>query len=255
MKEIKPWLFLAIIFYLFFLVWSFPAERALSFLYNRRIISPAIVSIADPAGSWSSGKAPHARAGNIVIKNLSWCFQPSALLLGRLQFAIGGEVMNNKLSCKLNFDSDTFAIKIFNGILPAETVAKHYLPGINLGGSLVADSFSLTIENGSLQKASGIISWQEAALGSPYNTPLGGLSLSLTTEEDRVVAKIKDMGGPLLADGLGFVSSAGDYSYNGWVSAGRESSPDLASFLQVLGAPQADGKIKMKLKGKLPRLF
>ncbi|MEN8142677.1 MAG: type II secretion system protein N [Thermodesulfobacteriota bacterium] len=255
MKEIKPWLLLAIIFYLLFLGWSFPAERALSFLYNRQVISPATISIADPSGSWSSGKAPYVRAGNIVIKNLSWSFQPASLLLGRLQFAVKGEIMANRISCRLSFDSNTFTVKNLNGTLPADTAIRPYLPGINLGGSLAADRVSLTIEKGFLQKASGQISWKEAALGSPYNTPLGGLSLALSTEENEITIKLNDLGGPLQADGLGFISPAGEYSYNGWVSASRESSPDLASFLQILGAPQADGKIKLDLKGKLPRLF
>lgn len=255
MKELKPWLLLTIILYLFFLAWRFPADRTLSILLERRVIPPAMISIEDPAGSWSRGHAPQARIGNLEIKDLSWNFQPAALLLGNLQFAIAGEIMNNRTSCQLSFDSNTFTIKNLNGILSVDAATKPYLPGINLTGTLNIDSLYLTIEKGSLYSATGKISWQEAALGSPYNTALGGLALVLSTDESGVMIKVSDLGGPLQADGLAFLASTGDYSYNGSFGTRQGSSPDLASFLQILGSPQADGKIKVDLKGKIPRLF
>ena len=255
MRETKLWLGLTLLLYLFFLGWFFPAERVLSFMYGRQIISPATVSIADPSGSWSSGKAPQARAGNIEIKDLSWDFQPAALLLGKIQFNITGKLLSNPASCKVSFDSDTFTLKSLKGILPADQAARPYLPGVNLGGDLDIDNLSLTIEKGSLQSARGVISWKEAALGSPYNTSLGGLTLALSTEENGIMLKVNDLGGPLQADGLGFVSLSGDYSYNGSIGTRDGGSSDLAAFLQILGTPQADGKIKQEFKGKLLRLF
>ena len=84
---------------------------------------------------------------------------------------------------------------------------------------------------------------------------LGGVKLDLSTENDGILFKINDLGESLQTSGLGFLSSQGEYSFDGTIGARQGSSPELATFLQILGSPGADGMVTLEFKGQMARIY
>jgi len=252
MKELKPWLITTAIFYLFFLFWSLPADRVLSFLAGKGLVPDMVVLTNNPQGSWNSGQATGVSFGGVEIAELNWELQPAPLLLGRLQFDMECDLPEGESSWVLQLSSSTLAIKRLRGEFPAAILGRT-MPGFELSGSLQSENISFTLRDGLLENAAGRASWSEAGLGSPYNMALGGLVLDLATDTTGIRARISDTGGPLQAGIVGLLAPAGDYSFDGTISARQGSSPDLATFLQIFGRPGNDGMIRVSLNGRLSR--
>ncbi len=253
MKELKPWLIITAVFYLFFLFWSLPADRVLSLLAKRDLVPNQLILSNNLQGSWHHGQTTGVHFGGVEITELNWRLQPAHLLLGRLQFAMDCDLSEGESSWTLRLSPSTLAIKRLQGKIPAATLGRT-LPGFILTGSLQAENISLTIQDGFLKDATGRASWSEAGLGSPYNMNIGGLVLDLETDPTGIRALISDTGGPLQAGIIGRLVQDGNYTFDGTISARQGSPPDLATFLQLFGRPGSDGLIRVSFNGHLPRL-
>jgi hypothetical protein len=84
---------------------------------------------------------------------------------------------------------------------------------------------------------------------------LGGVMVDLTAEDEGILFKLTDLGGFLQTSGLGRLDLQGKYSFDGTVGARQGSSPELTTFLQVLGRPAPDGTVKIAFKGQMARLY
>ena len=72
------------------------------------------------------------------------------------------------------------------------------------------------------------------------------------TDPNGINTMLRDTGGPLQADIVGKLTENGRYSFDGTINSREGSSPDLASFLQILGQPGKDGMIKVSYRGEIP---
>jgi hypothetical protein len=253
MKELKPWLIIAILSYLFFLVWSLPADRVLSYMSDRGLLPDQLVLTSGPLGSWHNGRIAGILISGTEIAELHWELQPAGLLLGRLQFAMDCKLRQGRSSWTLQITKNTFAIKKLRGKLTADILGQA-LPGFELSGLFESKGMSFVFRDGLVIKADGQAAWKGAGLGNPYNMALGDLTLALTTDISGIRIKVSDNGGPLQAAIIGFLDPGGQYSVDGTISARQGSPPDLATFLQILGRPGNDGMIRVSTKGNLPRL-
>ena len=251
MKELKPWLIITTICYLFFLFWNLPAERVLSVMTSKGLVPDFIVLTSSPEGSWNSGRSTGINVAGFKISELNWKLRPAALLLGRLQFDMDCNMPGGKSSWTLQLSRSTLAIKRLRVELSAAILGQT-MPGFELSGSLRSEDVSFKLQNGLIASAAGRASWNEAGINSPYNMAIGGLVLELTTGETGINLKINDAGGPLQASIIGLLGPNGEYSFDGTISARQGSPPDLATFLQLFGRPGSDGMILIALKGRLP---
>jgi hypothetical protein len=252
-KELKPWLIITTVFYLFFLFWNLPSDRVLSFMTERNLVPGKLLLTSSPQGSWHNGQLTGVQFGGIEIPELHWQLQPVHLLLGRLQFIMDCDLPGGESSWTLQLTPSTLTIKQLQGKIPAAILGRT-LPGFILTGSLQAENISLTIQDGLLKNATGRASWSEAGLGSPYNMNIGGLLLDLETDLTGIGARISDTGGPLQATIIGRLVQDGNYTFDGAISARQGSPADLATFLQLFGRPGSDGLIRVSFNGHLPRL-
>jgi hypothetical protein len=181
--------------------------------------------------------------------------QPVGLLSGRLQLAVNGEIAAGKVSGVLRVGGGKLRFEEVQGQIPVAPLGRIYLPGVELSGVMQFEDLALTGRDGRLVAGSGQLAWRNAEVHSPYRMELGGVMVELSTENDRVLFKLKDLGGGLQTSGLGFLTPAGKYSFDGTVGARQGSSPELATFLQILGRPGADGMVKIKYNGQLPSFF
>ena len=252
MRELRPWLIISLVFFLFFLLWKVPANLLYNRLVDKGTLSEDLVILTNqPQGSWNSGKVTDLSIKGIRISELQWQLQPAALLLGRLQFAMSCDLSQGRSSWSLGVGIKDITIKKLRGEL-STAILDVAVPGIKLTGVLKLNDLWFTFTNGQLVKATGQTIWSEAGIGPPYNIALGGLQLDLMTDPNGINTMLRDTGGPLQADIVGKLTENGRYSFDGTINSREGSSPDLASFLQILGQPGKDGMIKVSYRGEIP---
>lgn len=255
MKKIKSWITLTLVFYLIFLLWTLPAQYVLAFLEERNVLPEGVIPVSGVEGAWTCGRSLRVKAGETVLNDLSWRFQPSGLISGRLQFALTSGFADGTASGILSVGYSRVELKKIRGQIPAASLGQIYLPGVELSGTLEMEDLSLIAKDGYLIGGSGELVWRNAKVNSPYRMSLGGVMLDLETQDDGIEFKLNDLGGGLQASGLGLLTSQGKYSFDGTVGTRQGSSPELATFLQILGNPGAGGMVEIGFKGQVARFF
>lgn len=255
MKKAKSWLKLIFALYLAFLFWTIPAQYVVSFLEKSNVLPAGELSISGVEGSWTDGRILAIKTSGVELNNLSWRFQPVGLISGRLQFALTSDFAGGVVAGVLRVGFGVVGFTQVHGAIPAASLGQIYLPGVELAGVVEIDDFGLQAKDGYLNGGSGQIVWRNAEVSAPYQMLLGGVELDLSTENDGILFRINDLGGPLQASGLGFLSAQGKYSFDGVTGTRQGSSPELATFLQILGRPGNDGMVKLEFKGQMARFF
>ena len=255
MKKTKSWITLTLALYLAFLLWTLPAHYVWSFLEKSHVLPAGEISISGVEGAWTAGRVLVIKTDEIELNNLNWHFQPSGLIFGRLQVAISSDFAGGGFAGVLRIGPGTVELEQMHGGIPAASLGKLYFPGVELTGVVEIENLALIAEDGYLSGGSGQLAWRNAKVNKPYQMSLGGVKLELSTEDDGILFKINDLGGGLQTSGLGALSSQGKYSFDGTIGARQGSSPELATFLQILGRPGADGMVKLEFKGQMARIF
>jgi len=256
MKKAKSWIILIVTFYFIFLIWTLPVKYVVSSLEQFKVLPPPdVFSVTGIEGAWTSGCMMKMKAGNVELDNLCWSWQPSGLLFGRIKFALAGDFANGPVSGKLAFGKNSVELQQMQGKIPVDSLGRVYFPGVELSGVLGIENLSLDVRDGFLTAANGQLAWLDAKVNSPYQMELGGVMIDFSTENDGILYKVVDLGGSLQVSGLGQLSPQGKYSIDGSVGARKGSSPELATFLQILGRPGADGLVTVKYNGQIGRLF
>ncbi|MEN8134378.1 MAG: type II secretion system protein N [Thermodesulfobacteriota bacterium] len=255
MKKVKSWIALTVALYLVFLLWTLPAHYVVSFLEKRNVSPAKDFSMSGVEGAWTAGRILVIKTGGVELNNLSWRFQPFGLIFGRLQFALASDFAGGSVAGVLRAGLGNVELAQLQGGVPVVELGQIYLPGFELAGVVEIEDLALIVKDGYLSGGSGQLTWRNAKVNSPYQMSLGGVKLDLSTENDGISFKVNDLGEALQTSGLGFLSSEGKYSFDGTIGARQGSSPELATFLQILGRPGADGMVKLGFKGQMARFF
>lgn len=255
MKKARPWITLTLAFYLAFLFWTLPAHYVLSSLEKLNVLPAAGFSVSGVGGAWTGGRILAVKTGGVEFNNLVWRFQPSGLIFGRVQFAMTCDFADGSVAGVLRLGPGDIELEKIQGGIPAASLGQIYLPGFELSGVLEIEDLALSARDGYLSGGFGQIAWRNAKVSSPYQMSLGGVKLDLSTENGGIVFKVNDLGGSLQTNGLGFLSPQGKYSFDGTIGARQGSSPELSTFLQILGRPGADGLVKLEFKGQMAQFF
>jgi hypothetical protein len=255
MKRTKSWITLTLVFYGLFLLWTLPAHYILSFLEKRNVLPAGNFSISGVEGAWTDGRLQEFKTAKIGLADLTWRFQPSGLIFGRLQFALTCDYAGGSVGGILRVGLQDLEIRQLQGQIPASSLAQISLPGVKLSGMVELGKLSLTAKDGYLVGGAGQLAWRNAQVDSPYHMTLGGVMVDLTAEDEGILFKLTDLGGFLQTSGLGRLDLQGKYSFDGTVGARQGSSPELTTFLQVLGRPAPDGTVKIAFKGQMARLY
>lgn len=255
MKKSRSWIILTLVLYLLFLFWTMPADYVLALMRKYEIVPAGGYTVAGLEGAWTDGRILELEVGPIEVTDLKWRFQPGALAGGHLQFAVSGGLGDGSTEGVVRLGFDSVELGKIKGRVSADFLGRRFLPGVKLTGVLETEELSLVAEDGYPVEAAGRLLWSNARVESPYRVGLGGVVVDLSTDSDGIVLKLNDTGGALRAGGLGILSPDGKYSFDGSLGARQGDSSELATYLQILGRPEADGMVKVGFKGQLPRLF
>jgi general secretion pathway protein N len=111
---------------------------------------------------------------------------------------------------------------------------------------------SARIEDGHLVALLGKIDLQSVHIENPP-ADLGSFELQFARSNQgaAMVGQLRDLSGPLAVSGLLQLSPSGVYDLEGSVAPRPSASADLTQTLQLLGAPDAQGRRPFSLTGSL----
>ena len=229
---------LALVAFVLIVLARFPAAWALSKL-------PAGLSCDAVDGTvWNGTCSGLMLRHRELIGDLAWQLHPVRLFLGRLaahvELTQTGDYVNADLELALGgriSASDVHANVHLNPALMPQ------LPN-GLHGVLRADLSRVQLEHGRLVDLQGRIEAHDLAQSGATTTELGnyGLSFAPAAAGAAPVGELKDLGGPLDLGGRLRITPEPGFLLDGTVAARPTASANLVRQLQMLGAPDAQGR-------------
>lgn len=234
--------------YVVFLLITFPAARA----YAKVAAGMPALRLYGVEGSVWRGGADSASIGGQRYERVRWTLHPWTLLLGRIEFGIGFEgEARGRLDLALGADGGITARNVSVRI-PVEHVDTLFrqIPA-RLAGELDMQLDHVTWRKGVLSEAGGNILWRGAATTSPVRSQWGDLLLTLNNDANGVKGILKDVGGPVRADGLVRIEADGRYTLAGWIAVRDPRQTVLVDGIRLIGPAGADGRVQLHYSGNL----
>lgn len=237
--------------YLVFLVADMPARTVYSWLKTHTAF-PA--ELYQPSGTVWNGSALGLRLSGVSFEQTAWHFRPQAMLLGRIEFALElgkGQGSVTGVAGR-GLDGSRYVRDVALHMPLADFAELAGYPGSGLQGQVTAALGRIAVRAQRLTNVEGTVELAGVALGPPANLMLGGLSVKLETASQGMRGVLKDMGGPLQADGVLTLQPDGNYRFSGNLGVRDPTRSDLAQALKFLGAPGPGGRVVVNYNGRIP---
>lgn len=237
--------------YVLFLGLTIPAER----IYAMSRDKLKDVKLWEVSGTVWNGRAAVAQLGPRRLEQVEWHVQPWALLLGRAQVAATFRTEQGPAKMVIGRGwGGAWHLRDVRMRLPAGVLEPVFRLGPGqLGGRVDLVLNELSFRPGEITAADGTLVWADAAIVTPWPTPLGKLELAVESDNGGYRGSLQDRGGVLNAQGAFTLKADGNYQFTATLGPrDARSAPQLRNGLQLLGVPQPDGRYKISTGGKLP---
>lgn len=227
------------------------------------LLAFAVILLARFPAAWAVGALPHELSCDAVdgtvwngacsglmlrhqqlIGDLIWQLRPARLLAGRLaahvELAQAGDFLHGDV--ELAPDGRVLARDV-HASLHLNPAIMPQLPG-GVRGTARADLARVEFKGRRLLDLRGRIEVQDLTQTAGATTPLGSYALSFAGPDSggALVGALRDLGGPLALDGTLRVTPEPGFVLDGTVATRSTASADLVRQLQMLGAPDAQGR-------------
>lgn len=239
--------------YLFFLVYSLPAQQLVGWLADSGA-APGL-QLAGISGTAWNGRANSLSYRNRPLGEINWRFQPGYLFLGKLAYDFelkdSGQQATGTLLAGLgnNTRVENLDALLLASRLP-ELLQQRQL---RIGGKVRTEKLALNFSETQLTAAEGTIEWLDGSLQSPLNLSLGDLRADLLTDPDSgdITGQIRDLKGAIAVQADLRLNADGNFQVNGKLKPGDGADPGLTGALKAIGREQSDGTILLKYAGRL----
>ncbi len=250
----KKYIGLALLFIMVYLV-SLVATTPLSVVLNW-VSLPRGISLEQPSGTIWRGQVATLNTPQLQLNQVSWDFQASALLFGRVEAEVelssGGELWGKGLA-GLSFSG--WYLKDWQVDAPASWLTKQYplpIPAV-VEGDFQLQLAQLNQGEPWCQQLQGQLNWLSPVL----QTPLGVLRLDdvkgqLTCQDGEPALELKHSDQQVALELLASVNQS-RWSAEGKIKAAADMPKGISDNLKYIGRPDPQGFYRFKQQGRLPR--
>jgi general secretion pathway protein N len=249
MKKVWPLVALGIGAFLLLALLTLPASAVLS------LVHPPGVTLSGVSGTLWKGRAQAVRSGALHVGSVEWDLDILRLFTG----TVGADV---KVTRSDGFAQAAIAsgpgagvtLRGLNATLPMGALPSSVAPG-GWTGTLTLKLTQLTLDNAWPVAASGTVEITD--LVGPANRPaaLGGYKVVFPAEgagaADALTGALSDTGGPLAVNGTVQLKKDRSYLVNGMIATRPGAPGDMARTLEILGAPDAQGRREFTFEGSM----
>ena len=243
----------AVISYLFFVIATLPASLAKNLIEKN-----TAVSIQGISGTLWQGKIQTLQINrSITLTNTSWTLTVWKLITGRAEADINSNFDGDEINTKIG---SSFLGKIFiddlSATLQASNVARlANIPLVQLSGKIDIDIEHADWQQGYPPTAKGELNWNNATLTVAETVSLGNIKVILgDSEEQQLVAEIKNNKGDILIEGDAKVIPETDYALNIKLSPTATASDNTKRSLALFSKKQPNGDFLLNRTGSLNQI-
>lgn len=233
-------------------IWTFPADL------GKRLVASKLgpVDLTDLSGSVWNGHAASVRVFGRDLGALDWQMQPGSLMNGEVtaQFTLSGP-NGSATGIMTRQRNNTLDVRNVKAKVPAalfeDVIA---VRDLHLEGNVDVDLAHARVHGDLLEAADGSATWHDAAVSRAAQARMSDMRATFATQPDgQIVGDLKDLGGPLQADGL-FQIKGKDYTGEARLVP-RNADPHVLEALQQIGQPQTDGSVVLKVSGHMNKVL
>jgi general secretion pathway protein N len=246
MKKTWPLVALGIGAFLLFALVTLPASVVLSFYH------PPGLTLSGVSGTVWKGRAQAVRSGNLHIGSVEWDLDVLALLTGKLGADVNVTRTDGFARGSIAVSGTRVTMRGLNASLPLSALPSNV--GQGWTGTATLRLTQLVLDNAWPLAATGTV--EVADLAGPPNRPIpmGGYRVVFpeAAAADGLKGALSDTGGgPLAVNGTIDINEDRSYLVKGLVAARPGAPSDMARQLEILGAPDAQGRREFGLEGSL----
>jgi general secretion pathway protein N len=249
----KYYIFTAITAYCLFLVATIPAKPLIG-----AITKDTPIKMQGVSGTLWNGKAYAITVNrSIQLNNTDWSLSLWKLLTARVAVDIKTRYYDNDIRGELGMSFfGRYFVNDLKGSIPAKQAASlANIPLAQLDGTITLDITHAAWKQGELPIASGQINWKNARITVAETVSLGNVIISLDeSEQELLVADIKNQGGDLKVTGSAELVPEADYAVNLNLSPVSSSNRSIEQSLGMFAKKQANGDYLFKQSGPLNQL-
>jgi len=256
-RKIVRYSIFAVVSYLVFLIATFPASLATSFITSNPQLKNQ-VKITAVSGTIWSGSAANVQISGVNLGALKWQVSALPLLIGEISSYVN---FKNLSSSSSNISgSGTIAMTFggslmlddFSAAFPVDALTPFmYGMPARFSGDVQLRVDEMILEPGTRMNLKSKISVANAGLVSPQKIDYGNISIQATPNDSGTQLVLNDQGGPLILDGNVKLKGNGVYNINLSMGARETASKDLENGLRFLGRRDSSGKYNYRSNGKL----
>ena len=214
--------------------------------------APPGVGISGITGSVWNGKARDIVVAGVYVRDLEWRFRPFSLFTGKFGYAISATPGIGSLSSNVaaGLGGTLYVTDLQSDMSLSVLAAAVGVPGLQ--GRAQADFAALTVSDGILVEAQGVLNASGIVVPIVTQGGIGGYKAEFTSDDSEVVASIEDTDGVVDIAGSLRLSRDRRYVFQGLV-APKETTPQrLAQQMQTfLGSADDRGRYELRLEGQL----
>jgi hypothetical protein len=211
---------------------------------------PATIVCDQPEGTVWHGGCGRVQSGAFALDDLAWTVHPLGLLGLRLSADVSSSDprLNGRAHLELE-RGGTVAVQALEAQLPLQGGLSVFPPGFQ--GTIELDVASLRLDHGALSELVGAaraLQLRNDSLGE-----LGNFELRFAPAgpDGPIVGELRDLSGPLSLQGQVALTRQFGYQVSGSLLARAAASSELTQTLQLLGAPDSEGRRSFTLAGSL----
>lgn len=243
--------------YLFFLIVTFPANIALSFVTDNPQLKKNL-QLSGVTGTVWSGSADSVQFQGVNFGKLTWDLEILPILLGDISSYINfknvsasGVGISGSGTIAVSLGGE-IAISDFSAAFSVDDLAPFmYGMPARFSGNVRSHIEKMTLLQGQRINIKSRTVISNAALVSPQKIDYGNILLKSTPKSTGSRFELTDQGGPLILNGSINLKGNGVYTLNFGLGARDTASKDLSNGLRFLGQRDSTGKYRYKMNGKL----
>jgi general secretion pathway protein N len=232
MKNIWRWLLPGAVVYLVFLVVAAPADKLLP------LVQPQLqgVRLSGVEGRLWSGQAMQVSVASVQLSDVRWSFRPLALLLGRAEFSVSGQLQGQAVQGRAG---STVLGRVYlsdvQGRLAASDLLLYWqqLKQVSADGYLDFSLDEVRLSETGVPAVAGTVNWSPARVVAPIELQLGKVQLETRIEDEVTRGKLEATDGTLLVQGDVELNASGAYSLNADLQQKGNVPQAVAKFLST----------------------
>lgn len=248
----KYYIVIAIASYLLFLLMTVPAKP-----FTDLINKHTDAQVQGVSGTLWDGHANSVRIKDMQLLDTHWSLVVWKLLIGQLAADVEGEFRNNTFATEAGSTiTGNMFINDLKTRLSAQDISElAAIPLAQLSGTFDLDIETASWKQGGLPEASGVVTWDQAAITVAQAVSLGKVTLKLTeSEEQLLLAEIKNNGGDITLGGTAKLMPDKKYAVDIKLTPSATADANIRQSLGMFAKPQGNGDFIFKNTGSLEQL-